>query len=258
MSKVRIAEQPPAPTSGPSIPGVRLKGGIVSREVIAGSEFPLSMWRHTLTSPATIRVDGADEDHVFYVLDGALTVGGARIGPGGVMSVGRRGAAEIKGRGELLHYLGDAETRPDRPGGCVHILAQGWTEHTEVTSHTLYLDSSCPCCSVWLHRTRSDPGRFVAPHHHTEDEIICVAEGAMDLGARSIATGGAVGVGRETVYSFTSGAQGLTFVNFRQADPFYVPKEKPRPAPASERGLLRDLLGRLATQRVERERASAP
>lgn len=249
MNRVAITERPPSGASRQYPPGVHLRGDTESRQVIGADDFRLSLWRHSLDSGAIV-VDRPGEDHTFYVLQGDVSVGGTPAGAGGVISVGRHGTATIEGRGEVLHYVGHAESRPDKPGGCVHILPQGWEERTPVSSHALFLDSSCPCCSVWLHRTGSAAGRAVAPHHHTEDEIICVVEGAMDLGVRHLETGGAVGVAKDTVYSFTAGPAGLTFVNFRQSDPYFVPKVKPAKTPESERLLMRALLERLASERL--------
>ncbi|MDB5423624.1 MAG: hypothetical protein JWQ29_1040 [Phenylobacterium sp.] len=253
MDKLSIADRAPDGASAPKELNLAFTGEIVSRRIISRDSFTLSLWRHELAPGATIRIERPKEDHVFYVLEGEFRVGGSPIGAGGAASVAKDAIAEVSGGAggaTVLHYVGDAETRPDKAGGCVHIMSQGWTEHSPVSSHTLYLDSSCPTCSVWLHRTRGDGGRFTAPHHHTEDEIICVVQGELELGTRRIVTGGAAGVGKHLVYSFTAGEDGLTFVNFRQADPYFVPKDGLKKPPASERVLVRALLDRLSAERL--------
>ncbi len=253
MKKLSIAEQAPQELSTLDSPSVRLSGAIASRRVISNGDFTLSLWRHELAAGAIIRIEQPAEDHVFYVVAGECLVGGTPVGPGGAASIARDATAELSGGAEgatILHFIGHAETRPDRAGGCVHIMGKGWTERSADRVHTLYFDSGCPTCAVWLHRSGSGSGRFAAPHHHTEDEIICVVEGDLDLGTRRITAGGAAAVGKEMVYSFTSGDDGLTFVNFRQADPFFVPKDGTQKEPESERKLLR---ARLESVRAERE-----
>ncbi|MCR5879550.1 hypothetical protein [Phenylobacterium sp. J367] len=257
MSKLSITDRVPDELSPFDAPKVRLSGQVASRCVISSRDFTLSLWRHQLAAGAALTVDGPAEDHVFYVLTGDMRVGATPIEPGGAASIGRGATAELSGGAAgatLLHFIGHAATRPDRAGGCVHLMRTGWTERSADRRHTLYFDSGCPTCAVWLHRSGSGSGRFAAPHHHTEDEIICVVEGDLDLGTRRIAAGGAAAVGREMVYSFTSGEAGLTFVNFRQADPFFVPKDASQKAPESERKLLR---ARLESARAEREAGSA-
>jgi hypothetical protein len=55
----------------------------------------------------------------------------------------------------------------------------------------------------------------VAPHAHHEDEILFVVEGDLILGARTLHAGDAVLIPALTLYGFTSGPEGLRFLNFR-------------------------------------------
>lgn len=56
-------------------------------------------------------------------------------------------------------------------------------------------------------------------HSHSEDEIIFVAAGAMRLGHMLVGPGTAIAIAADTLYSFTPGPEGLSFVNFRAAMP---------------------------------------
>lgn len=247
MKNICIADCVPPHTAFPQTTKVALTGQIVSRNLIPANDFPLSLWRHGMQASATIRLDHPDEDNVFYVLDGEFSIKDEQIVSGGVISIARNAVAEVTGNGELLHYIGNAKTRPNKPGGCVHV-STGRTERSKNSSHTIYLASDCPTCSVWLHKTGGEAGRFTAPHQHTEDEIICVVEGSLLLGTCAIPAGGAVGVRQEITYSFKAGNEGLVFVNFRQADPYYVPRGKLKAPPASERVLMLALLDKLAEE----------
>ena len=62
------------------------------------------------------------------------------------------------------------------------------------------------------------PDAEVAPHAHTEDEIVYVLTGALLLGARTVGPGGAVYVAKDTLYGFKTGPEGCSFLNFRPTD----------------------------------------
>ncbi len=255
MNKISVAERVPDEPMVPDVAKVRFAGHIDSRRVISKDEFPLALWRHELSPGASIRLESPQEDHTFYVVEGEILVGGNPVPAKGAASIGAHAISEIRGGATgatVLHYIGYAPTRPDKPGGCVHILSQAWVEHTPHSAHGLYLDSSCPSCSVWLHMTWGDKTRLTHPHYHTEDEIICVIDGEMGFGTTAIAPGGAIGVGKDVIYSFTrSEDKGLGFINFRQADPFFLPKGKKPEEAESERVLMRGLLQRLSEERLQ-------
>ncbi len=261
LNKIRIADHLPEALSVPEVANLAFAGRIASRKVIDKDDFTLSLWRHELAPGATITLDAPAQDHTFYVVEGEMTVGGTPVPPKGAASVGARAKTVIGAGAEgatVLHYVGHAESRPDKPGGCVHILSQPWLERSPVSSHALYFDSSCPNCSVWLHMTQGQKGSGAKPHYHTEDEIICVVEGEMNLGTRDVATGGAVGIAKEVVYSFNRGEGGLAFINFRQADPFFLPKGKKVEEAESERILMRAHLQRLRDETVRAGAQPAP
>jgi hypothetical protein len=250
FKKTSVTYQAPATSSVPDIAGLVLAGDVRSKEVISNRRFPLGLWRHELRADGRIRINRPAEDHLFWVVSGSFTTGVTELAPEGVISIAKNAVAELSGHGEVMHFIGQAETRPEKPGGCVHVLPKGWMERSAASHHTLYLDSSCSCCSVWLHRTHTEAGKTTPLHHHTEAEVIGIIEGSMIVGPRRIATGGAIGVGQNVIYSFTAGEQGLTFINFRQADPFFVARQDEEQAPASERILMRELLERLRSDRV--------
>jgi hypothetical protein len=87
-----------------------------------------------------------------------------------------------------------------------------------------------------MHVPRADIGR----HYHTEDEIIVVRDGNMLLGKRALRGGTAVAIDAGTIYTFGVPEEGLTFLNFRACDPYFVsvgPKNEPLHAPIREQAI---------------------
>ena len=78
-----------------------------------------------------------------------------------------------------------------------------------------------------LFELRLEPGTRGESHAHVEDEIIVVVEGELRFGARTLGAGSSVMVPGGTLYAFTAGPDGCTFLNFRpRADPSYIPKSE--------------------------------
>jgi hypothetical protein len=77
-----------------------------------------------------------------------------------------------------------------------------------------------------LHEGRTPPFYEVLPHAHLVDEIIYVTSGEMRLGARVLGPGSSVYIPANTLYGFSAGPDGLTFLNFRAvADRSHIMKE---------------------------------
>jgi mannose-6-phosphate isomerase-like protein (cupin superfamily) len=78
-----------------------------------------------------------------------------------------------------------------------------------------------------LFECRVGPNQVVDAHAHTLDEIIYVVSGSMQLGGRTLEPGASVHIPGRTLYSFSSGADGLHFLNFRgTADSTYFTKQQ--------------------------------
>lgn len=59
------------------------------------------------------------------------------------------------------------------------------------------------------------PDEVVDLHSHDEDELIYVVEGNLKVGNRVLEAGASIFVAGDTLYGFTSGPEGVRFVNFR-------------------------------------------
>jgi quercetin dioxygenase-like cupin family protein len=77
-----------------------------------------------------------------------------------------------------------------------------------------------------LHEARLQPDVVFPSHAHAVGEVIYVTEGALIFGSKVVRAGGAVMIPGGTLYSFRSGPEGATFVNFRPTrDTSFVAKE---------------------------------
>jgi hypothetical protein len=231
MRKIAISDGPAAATAYPEDRGFTPFGISVSHPVISPGSAALSLWRHDLDLGGGFSLNRPREDHLFYVLSGEIEVGDTPMGSASVVCVAFNAEATLRAtraQTVLLHFVGDAPSRPPKPGGCVHLIPQGGVLVTAWSTtglfKTLYADARCPTCSLWLHKDEMAPGFSVPPHCHSEDEIIAITNGQLMLGARALPADAAIAVSENAYYSFMAGETGLTFLNFRQSDPSVMVK----------------------------------
>ncbi len=153
----------------------------------------------------------------------------------------------------LLAFAGTCAGRGE--GGHVHLLPQSRVPGCErmsvqsLAGGAIHADSDCPSCEVWLHENRfpgadaPDPeSARLGVHSHREDEIIVVLGGAMRLGNRLVGPGTALAIAAGTLYGFTPGPDGLSFINFRARRPQDIRFADGRTM--SETGIWREILPR--------------
>ncbi len=158
-----------------------------------------------------------------YVWEGSLETDGALLASGGTVFVERHGHARLHAgpQGATLLHFQDAREQlgSERPGGQVHVIPEEGRVRAGERSREVYLDSTCPTCALWLHKTNfPTPVPAGRPHYHTTDEIIVIVRGEMRLGHRTLTPGGAIAINAQTQYSFGSGDDGICFINFRAAE----------------------------------------
>jgi mannose-6-phosphate isomerase-like protein (cupin superfamily) len=73
-----------------------------------------------------------------------------------------------------------------------------------------------------LFEPRFPPNVRVDSHAHIEDEVMHVLEGEIRFGNRSFPAGSTIYIPGGTLYSFTSGPDGVRFLNFRRRADFSV------------------------------------
>lgn len=252
MPRTIIRRRDEAPETGfPALHGVSGEGPLASRALISGGDRPISLWIHRLGAGSRISWDRPPAGHALYLIEGSAQAGGQTLEAEGALLVEHQGSVALVSGAEgatLLHFHERENPAPAarKPGGNVHLLHRhgifqsGYREDSSPI--TLFADSGCPTCDLWLHRSRRFPaGHEELAHYHTVDEVLVVVAGAMLVGRRLCDAGTAIAIDAHTTYRFKAGPAGHQFVNFRAADPCYVamPRDGTEPPALSERLMIR-------------------
>lgn len=253
MAKVLVVE--PKKAAEASVPaGMRGQGKVFA--AVTADRFPLELHRFELEPGERVAIGPREADTVLYVVSGGIGAGGCSL-PIGSSVIVERGASETVQAGfDGAVVLAFAGTRAGRgEGGHVHLLPRSrvpackrMSEQSD-TGGAIHADSDCPSCEVWLHENHFSGAEPPTPeeaakgvHSHSEDEIIVVLDGSMRLGGKLVGPGTALAIAADTLYSFTPGPEGLSFVNFRAHRPGDIRfVEGPS---MSETGIWREILPR--------------
>ena len=236
----------------PEISGVEARGSIQSKSVIGTGEQPMWCWLHQLAPGAEMRWSKPAVAHGIFVWEGSIEAGGRQFGAEGAAVIEHHGEALLRagpGGALITHFHrppGHPEV-PARSGGHARFFDRDGifcfdNRPTGGSAVTLYSDSGEKTNDVWLHRSGSAPGRKLPSHCHSEDEVIFITKGTMKVGRRFLAPGTALAIDQQTSYMFEAGPEGLTFVNFRSTQPYYIPVTREgKGTPRNERESLRSI-----------------
>jgi hypothetical protein len=211
---------------------------------VGGEDRPILLWMHRLEPGASLSWDQPAQDHVIYVWEGEAFSKSERMRPDEAYVVEHGGRGEITaGEAHLevlhLHRPEDYPEPASRSGGHTHVLAGAAVRRGLDVKHqvgrALFADAACPSCTVWLHGNQLPFGEGAQPHHHSEDEVIIITAGVMQLGRLRHGRGTVLAIDKETRYAFQSGEEGLSFINFRPTPPVLFMEGRP---PADERARL--------------------
>jgi hypothetical protein len=236
----------------PQIPGVTMQGKIDTKGLVQTDDQPMWCWVHHLSPGAEMHWSKPPVAHGVFVWEGSIESAGKTYGVEAAVVVEHRGEASLRAGPEgavVTHFHrppGHAEV-PARSGGHAHFFDRDGifcfdNRATGGSAVTLYSDSGSETNDVWLHRSGSAPGRKLPSHCHSEDEVIFVTKGIMQVGRKQLTPGTALAIDQNTAYKFEAGPDGLTFVNFRSTQPYYIPiTPEGRGTPRNERESLRAL-----------------
>jgi hypothetical protein len=228
MGRVVIAKvNESSPSAFPSLGGVSAVGGVESKPVVTGEDRSLILWQHTLVPGSEIHWNRPPVGHLIYAWSGGAEASGRRLDEDGTLIIEHGGQAVLRAGATpvtVLHFFRPLEASPARAGGGVHVINHADALHYAIpeVDGTVFADSSCPTCEFWFHRNDFCGAKVAGRHLHTEDEIIFVVAGSMTLGRRQLAPGSALAIDAHTVYTFAAGEGGLSIVNFRAQDPYFV------------------------------------
>jgi hypothetical protein len=175
-----------------------------------------------------------DDDHgdeVVYVVSGGLEIDGTRCGPESsvIVESGVATTARAEAPTRLLHF-GPTDAAapsdgflgaPARDGRTVHVVDEHHGQTLRVESSELdsfvryYADSTCPTCRITFFRTVVNTP-YVAPSHvHSEDEIIHVLAGELQVGRATVSAGMSMAIPKDLRYGFRASGP-FSFLNYRR------------------------------------------
>jgi len=235
---------------GPLPPMAHLvgEGPVNSGAVITGAERPLHLWVHHLQAGSRLMWRQPRQAHAVFVWRGAVRAEGAVLHEHEALLVENGASASLTAEAPAtvleFYRAEDHPEPPTRKGGHVHTVGAANTLHGLTSSGvgmTYWADAGCPTCEMWLHGTRFPDARKLRKHYHSEDEIIVVVEGELCLGRRPFRRGGVLALDADTPYTFAVGDEGLNFINYRAAHPYYKVVGDDGP-PIDERAHMKDAL----------------
>ena len=103
-------------------------------------------------------------------------------------------------------------------GHGVHIVGPRGTyaNVTDTADSHYYADSTCPTCRITLLSVGRSFGYQSEPHSHSQDELIHVVAGGINLGQRRLGPGDTVAIAAGARYGFRGDDDGFVFVNYRR------------------------------------------
>jgi hypothetical protein len=218
-----------APLVSPD-PGTRAPGWRASQVELAGDAtsvelsppgFSLRLVAGVLGRDSALRFGTDHPDEVLYVRSGSLDVDGRECPAGGAVIVEAGVPAEVRASeaADLLHFQiadGDVPNAP-RSGHLVHVVGPGgtWAAPSEPNRETRYFaDSTCDSCRATLLLTGRSTGYESPAHSHSQDELIHVLHGELQLGAERAGPGATLAIAKDVRYRFRS--EGFLFLNYRR------------------------------------------
>ena len=195
----------------------------------------LHLHQHDFAPGDTLRIGPHGTDCVAYVWKGEVRSGDKALRQGSSMVIEHGAQLDVAAGADgatLLAFTANGAPQT-RAGGHVHLLPDERVPRYAPepgaggAAGGLHADGECETCHVWLHENALpgmdgeglDEVAERGVHSHSEDEIIFITRGSMRLGHRLVGPGTALAISADTMYSFTPGPVGLSFVNFRPGRP---------------------------------------
>jgi len=184
-----------------------------------------SLWQLSaeLQAGAELSWSGAHGDEALFIVDGVVEADGQQCGADGTVVIEADASGTVRAITDtkLLHV--GAISRPpgasasSEPG--VHVVDAAGGRHVRFEGDPIeniyYADSACPNCSIVFFSVSCDQPHVAASHVHSEDEIIHVLDGELQVGPQTVRAGMSVAIPAGRRYGFrTPGA--YKFLNYRK------------------------------------------
>lgn len=229
------ARQPPA-DAGYVAPTCDVDGAALS-SLHAAPGFDVWMVVADLGAGASLQWSSRHGDEAIFVAEGELQLGMERVGTGSAVVVESGVTATARAvTGTRLVHFGSLPPEPpvDGPlgapateGHATHVVGPEGIASAEreidgaMFRASFFADSRCPTCRLTLMRNSADPGSIVASHLHSQDELIYVLSGDMQLGRLRLEAGMAVAIPRDQRYGLRT-QNGFDFLNYRRDASYFT------------------------------------
>jgi quercetin dioxygenase-like cupin family protein len=209
-----------------------------------------SLWQLTgeLDSGTELVWTNDHGDEAVYVVDGAIEVDGTRVGSGGAVLIEATVPATVRAVAPTrVAHFGPTDHDPPRDGPFGPAAARGRQIHVFPTveaapgiidthaSGRYFGDGTCSTCRItfFVFDGRGlTEGYTGTAHTHSEDEIIHMLDGELQMGPTTLTPGVSVAIPANRLYSFRTPA-GFRFVNYRR-DAAYLKRGRPGSTPTIE------------------------
>lgn len=190
-----------------------------------------SLWaRRASLAPGTrFSIEGSHGDEAVYVQTGSLLLDDREVEAGGAAVIeADASAAFVAGTsGAALVHVGPTDPTQPTDGGygppaagprTVHLVGPRGLVAIEQPGRStrFFADSTCDSCRITLFSTARDEEYRSAAHSHSEDEILYVLDGWIQVGGMKLEPDMGVAIPAHEVYGFRSGEHGFRFLNVRR------------------------------------------
>jgi len=189
-----------------------------------------SIWMLTAIAARGARFDWDERhgDEALFVQHGELEVDGRSCPTGGAVVIEANALPAITAKVDSrVVHMGPRDAAaprsgmygPAKPGPPnVHVVGpRGTFEALEEGRETrFFADSTCPGCRLWLLYTSRSFAFDSEIHSHSQDELIHVLRGEIQLGSHTLGPGATIFIAADQPYGFRAGEEGFAFLNYRR------------------------------------------
>ena len=230
MASVEVTDY--SSSQAESVPGCFLEGRVESRVFVPkGSE----LWSAStkMAAGATVGWGNDHGDQAVYVIDGTIRIDGEECGPGDVVIVESGVLRKLEATTPVdLVQFGSHDPEPPLHGHfgppeaahhSVHICRADTVtvqRHPEL-ARELFADSTCRTCRITLFSVKGRTGYKTGSHIHSQDEIIHLLSGELQVGRLTVQDGMGLAVPGNHRYGFQARSD-FYFLNYRRDVSSYI------------------------------------
>jgi quercetin dioxygenase-like cupin family protein len=202
-------------------------GGDVRSVFFQPDGYSLWLSRAQLAEGATLTWGSQHGDEAVYVIDGLVTIDGRTCPTGGMIVVEADVAAELHAeQPTTILHVGPTDPKAPTDGLLGPADPHNHQVHVFQPEDSVFIgtnvgqvnftDSTCPTCRISVFRVDCSLPEFdAASHSHSEDEIIHVLSGSLQVGPQRVDAGMSVAIPGDRRYGFRATAP-FSFFNFRR------------------------------------------